>query len=219
MNSLLLSQSLLFSRLVHMAILYPATSSLIHLPLCPILLSLPLVFLSVGAPVLTVTCTSLYPAPSLLPTTYRYLAPALRSFKQRLIFFSFLPASLCCFFLFLEVKSVAQAISKLDIARDGLKLLILLLLSRAEISSVHCHIWSRSCSLKSLWNTTRTTWDGLVPVVTFKGTWWLQQSINERQGEECRPHWDYKRSFRGDFEDKGSLAGRKKNLSLLELTD
>lgn len=38
------SQSLLFSQLAHMAISYPAISSLIHLPQCPILLGLPLSF-------------------------------------------------------------------------------------------------------------------------------------------------------------------------------
>lgn len=73
------SWSLLFSWLVHMASSYPATSSLIHLislPWCPTLLGLPLVFLSVGASVLTVACVPLqvftFPPPY---NTYRYLAP------------------------------------------------------------------------------------------------------------------------------------------------
>lgn len=143
---------------------------------------------------------------SFLPPYYLLPGSCSMIFETK-TFFSFLSASLCCFFLFFEVKSVAQAISKLDIARDGLKLLILLLLSEGwDLKRALPHLVSKLFLTVSL-NTTRTTWDGLVPAVTFKSTWWLQQSINDQgQGEECRPHWNYKSSF------------RKKNLTLLDFT-
>lgn len=93
------------------------------------------------------TFAGIHPGPFLLLTAYRYLVPASWALKKKpLIFFlSFHHPFVASFF---EVKSVAHAISKLDITRDDLKLLIHLPLS---VSSVHHHTWSQSCSLKSLW--------------------------------------------------------------------
>lgn len=155
---------------------------------------------------------------SSLPT-YRYVAPASWALKRKTWVF-FFPFSTPLLFLFFEVKSVAQAISKLDIAGDGCKLLILLPLSRPEISSVHYYTWFQSCSLKSLW-ILRPPEMVCLPVVIFQGTWLPQQSTNDQGQEgECRLQWNDKKfptGFRTDFKDIKAFC-KKKNLSLLDFT-